>query len=408
MKYSKNEIQSFDSEGVMNRQQVWKVAGVILLVCGLQLYGQQRASGEEAEAKAAIIIFDPPGSPIPSQTYPQAINPAGVITGYYYDAGGVPHGFLHTRNGFPSFDPKGSLATLAGPLGTTLYGSKAFGINPAGAITGYYYDAGGVPHCFLRSPDGSTFTNVDPTGSQGSNDQDPIVINPAGAIAGNYFDGNTGSTRGFVRASKPPNAFTAFDGSSQVGSNGTLPTAINPKGEITGWYQDGTNFYLTRGFLRDPFNGKITPIDALDLSVAPNERTMPTGINPAGVITGFYQQDTSGYFPPHGFLRTSTGTIISFDPPGSTSTFATAINPAGTVTGYYSANNANHGFLRTRGGKFTTFDGPAGSPSDLLPPSTQPSALNPAGEITGTYVTTDASFVSTTHGFLRIPAHQDE
>jgi hypothetical protein len=33
--------------------QVWKVVGVILLVCGLQLYGQQTASGAEAEAKAA-------------------------------------------------------------------------------------------------------------------------------------------------------------------------------------------------------------------------------------------------------------------------------------------------------------------------------------------------------------------
>jgi hypothetical protein len=38
--------------------QVWKVVGVILLVCGLQLYGQQTASGAEAEAKAAIISND--------------------------------------------------------------------------------------------------------------------------------------------------------------------------------------------------------------------------------------------------------------------------------------------------------------------------------------------------------------
>jgi hypothetical protein len=40
--------------------QVRRVVGVILLVCGLQLSGQQRALGAEAEAKAAIFTsFDP-------------------------------------------------------------------------------------------------------------------------------------------------------------------------------------------------------------------------------------------------------------------------------------------------------------------------------------------------------------
>jgi hypothetical protein len=365
--------------------QIWKVVGVILLVCGLQSYGQQTASA------ATIISFDPPGSPIPSQTYPQAINPTGVITGYYSDAGGIPHGFLRARNGtFPSFDPKGSLAALAGPGGAPL-GSKAFGINRALAITGYYYDMFGTPHCFLRTPDG-TFTNVDPPGSLQSYDLYPIVINPAGAITANYFDGNTGSTRGFVRA--PGGAFTPFDGpGSQGSSNGTVPQAINPAGAITGWYQDGTNFYLIHGFLRDPINGNITPIDALDLSVYPNERTVPQAINPAGVITGFYQQDQSGYFPPHGFLRASNGTIISFDPPGSFTTFAYAINPAGAITGSYAdASSLYHGFLRGGNGHFTSFD-PKGSTG------TSPSAINKAGEITGNY--TDANG---THGFLRIPA----
>jgi hypothetical protein len=220
--------------------QLRKLVGVILLVCGLQLYGQQTASDAEAEARAAIISFDPPGSPIPSQTYPQAINPAGVITGYYYDAGGIPHGFLRARDGtFPSFDPNGSLAAL----GAT-QGSKAFGINSALVITGYWYDASGFIHCFMRASTG-TFTNIDPPNSLGSNDFYPIVINPMGAITGNYFDGNTGSTRGFVRASVGgPNAFTAFD------APGSHPQAINPAGAITGNYSDASG--NTHGFLRIP------------------------------------------------------------------------------------------------------------------------------------------------------------
>jgi hypothetical protein len=72
--------------------RVRRVVGVILLVCGLQLSGEQTVSGAEAEAKAATITtFDPPGS---HGTSPVAINPAGTITGYYQDAIGKIHGFL--------------------------------------------------------------------------------------------------------------------------------------------------------------------------------------------------------------------------------------------------------------------------------------------------------------------------
>jgi hypothetical protein len=58
--------------------QVWKVVGVILLVCGLQLYGQQTASGAEAEAKAATYTtFYPTGSATDTvYIQPMAINPA--------------------------------------------------------------------------------------------------------------------------------------------------------------------------------------------------------------------------------------------------------------------------------------------------------------------------------------------
>jgi hypothetical protein len=65
--------------------------------------------------------------------------------------------------------------------------------------------------------------------------------------------------------------------------------------------------------------------------------------------------------------------------------------------GNYFANNQYHGFLRARNGTFTTFD-PKGSTD------TEPRAINPAGEIAGYY--TDANFIQ--HGFLRIPARQDE
>jgi hypothetical protein len=120
--------------------QVWKFASVILVVCGLQSYGQQIAPGAEAAAKAATFTtFDPPGSVF---TEPNAINPAGTITGFYYDASDTIHGFVRAaRDGsFTSFDPPGSIYTVPQA------------INPAGAITGSYNDANQTQHGFLRAP----------------------------------------------------------------------------------------------------------------------------------------------------------------------------------------------------------------------------------------------------------------
>jgi hypothetical protein len=134
---------------------------------------QQRASGAEAEAKAATLpSFDPPGT---------AINPAGTITGNYSDANGIIHGFLRAPGGtFTTFDLQGSSYTLPQA------------INPAGTIAGYYLWGGA--HGFLRAPGGS-FTTFDP---QGSTDTQPLAINPAGTIMGLYVDAK-GNPHGFLR-----------------------------------------------------------------------------------------------------------------------------------------------------------------------------------------------------------------
>src|SRR5262245_21589176 len=88
-----------------------------------------------------ITTFDVPGAGTdPFQgTFPFAINPAGTITGYYVDAGYVPHSFLR--------DNRGTITTFDVPSAES---TAATAINPAGTITGYYVDAGYVPHGFLR------------------------------------------------------------------------------------------------------------------------------------------------------------------------------------------------------------------------------------------------------------------
>src|SRR5260221_6705882 len=192
--------------------QLRKLVGLTLLVLGSQLYGKQRAT---------ILSFDPAGSPSPSQTFPQSINPAGVITGYYNDVNSVPQGFLRARDGtFLHFDPLGSLAAL-NPQGQ---GTTPLSINLAGAITGYYLDVNFVAHGFLRAPNG-VFTNIDPPGSLSCN---PIAINPAGAITGNYAGGNTGLNRGFLRS--PNSIVTSIHQPDYLYSNSTAPQAPNPAG----------------------------------------------------------------------------------------------------------------------------------------------------------------------------------
>lgn len=81
-------------------------------------------------------------------TFPQTINRFGSISGYYRDANNVYYGFVRDANGtFQNFQAPGA-DTTSGSYNGTL----ASGMNDAGAITGVYYDAQSVAHGFLLIP----------------------------------------------------------------------------------------------------------------------------------------------------------------------------------------------------------------------------------------------------------------
>lgn len=113
------------------------------------------------------------------------------------------------------------------------------------------------------------------------------------------------------------------------------------------------------------------------------------GPNPEGDSVGSWQ-DTAGTW--HGFVLTSWGKFITFDPPGSISTYPSWITPQGTITGaYYDGNAILHGFI-LKNGHYKTIDYPGTAGTSL-------GGMNASGESVGNYcVDVDCTL---THSFRR-------
>jgi hypothetical protein len=350
-----------------------------------------------------VITIDAPGAgTMPGQgTFAEDINPAGAITGYYFDAGFAAHGFLRAPNGtITTFDPTGSQDTFA------------FSINPVGVIAGYYLDGNDVFHGFVRATNG-TFTTFEAPGADttmGSfNGTFAANINPAGAIAGDYVDASE-VFHGYARA--PHGTITPFDapGAGTGAGQGTFlvaGTGINPAGAIAGQYIDAGG--VAHGYVRAP-DGTITPFDVTGAGTGPAQGTSNSGINTAGTNVGAYADSNDVQ---HGYARAPDGTITKFNVPAAGTgpgtplceetgtcpgTVPEGINNQGAITGLYvDASGVNHGFLRALNGSITTFDAPgAGTGSGQ---GTIAATPNPVGAIVGFYIDGNNVF----HGFLRNP-----
>jgi len=293
-----------------------------------------------------ITTFDAPAAV--NGTYPAAIDALGVITGHYCDVNDLCHGFLRTPNGVvTSFDP------------ADVGGTYPLGIGPQGSIPGYYWDADYVGRGFVRAPDGSLITFAVPDAVNGTY---PVSITSsaaavpsmntsfAGQIAGAYVD-SVYTVHGFIGTNGVTNS---FDPPGELGFYAPYSfgpgLGINPAGAVAGYYFEtvagnpfGGNY---RGFLRSR-DGSFTTFDAASASSC-CLWTFPYSINPSGVITGSYN-DTSSVN--HGFLRDGDGTVTTLDVPGAGTGFgqgtvSLSINTAGVTTGFYiDANNLHHGFL---------------------------------------------------------------
>jgi hypothetical protein len=367
---------------------------VVSVLCALAV-----SSSAYAE-QGTFVTFDVPGAGTASfqGTLPFSLNPSGAITGYYVDAAGVYHGFLRAADGtITAIDPPGSVFT------------QAWNINEAGSITGDFCDKAAC-HGFLQTANG-TLTPFDVPGAVFG--VSVFGATPEGTVAGAYPDANF-LFHGFLRTSE--GALTTIDAPGAA-ILGTLPLAINPQGTVAGCYTDAN--FVGHGFVRAK-GGALTSFDP------PSSRNVQcladygffffpspiVGINAAGAITGSYFEPIQGncfggnY---RGFLRSPDGSFTTFDAvpspsvPCATWTFGIAVNPAGVVAGWDNDfDSVSHGFVRAKDGTVTLLDAPgAGTIADGFNPSqgTFARSINPGGLVTGFYV--DANTVY--HGFLWIP-----
>lgn len=251
-------------------------------------------------------------------------------------------------------------------------------INTSGVIAG---EVVGLPvfQSFVRSADGTiTDFNV-PGGSIYSTSA--TAINAAGTIAGVYVEvhnNNAYIAYGFVRATD--GTLTRFSAPG-AGSGaypyhqGTVPTSINTAGRIAGYYTDANG--VSHGFTRTA-GGIFTSFDP-DGSAG----TFVESINATGVAAGYYVDAASG--TDHGFVRAADGTITAFDPTGAggdgRGTFAWKINDRGIITGYFSnSTGPAYGFVRDAGGAITTFSAPGAAEQGTFAVS-----INGVGWVAGYY-----------------------
>jgi len=186
------------------------------------------------------------------------INVFGVIAGAYSDNSGnyVGHGLIRLPGGrLQSYEVPG--AGNGFDQGTGCPGCSV-GLNIFGATAGYYTDSNSLEHVYLRSFTGEATTfNTPGDASLGANcySDCPLGLNDWSAITGVYFDAN-GVGHGFLRT--PDGKVGSFDapGAAEVSPQppwywmGTLPVSINDDGMITGYYIDAHN--VSHGFLMLP------------------------------------------------------------------------------------------------------------------------------------------------------------
>ncbi len=299
-------------------------------------------------------------------------------------------------------------ATGAGNIGGQ--GTSPQNINASGVVAGYYLDANYVYHGFVRNPSNGRIAGFEAPGAGTGTDTGQgtfaIDINsPAVAgdysVAGYYLDANY-VYHGFVRSASGTTATFEAPGAGTGADSfqGTLAYGINAAGTVTGSYIDESGLF--HGFVRSA-SGTVITFEAPGAGTGAGQGTIPIGIETGGGVAGYYIDQSNVY---SGFLRTNSGTIIPYNAPGAGSgpgqgTIGWDLNGVLGTGWYYDANNVIHGFVATEKGEFVTeFEAPApctDTDTGTAPYGTAGVSINAAGEVTGVCYDKNGA----QHGFVR-------
>jgi hypothetical protein len=184
--------------------------------------------------------------------------------------------------------------------------------------------------------------------------------------------------------------FVSFDApdAGTLQNQGTFPVCISESGVIAGQYIDAGN--LVHGFVRSD-SGMITEFDPPGLV-----DNFVNGINHLGQVVGYGSHVTSHGSSVVGFQRNQNGQFVPIGPPGALDTFPDAINDSGEVAGFFDdIKGVAHGFLRDASGVYTVFNEP--NASMKFAQGTFVRAMNANRTTTGYY--NDAS-TGQLHGFI--------
>jgi len=370
-------------------------AGLALAVAivggSVSALAQKKCSGNQ------VTKFDPPGAGTAAGqgTFAQQGLNSGAIVGYYVDADGMAHGFVRSVNGnYTTFDVPGAA------------GTQAFGINDEGTVVGWWFEppasnGSSVYHGYLRDKHGNlTYFDVPGAGPYIPQGPSPIVVIPLplainrdGTVAGSYVDLNNATVNhGFVRS--VDGNITSFDPPGSVTTVGDT-NGINREGAITGGYATADG--VSHAYLRDP-GGEITKFDAPGAGTGVGQGTYFNMITDAGSMPGVFidQSNVS-----HGFLLSRDGTLVSIDVTGAGTgkyqgTLPSAANVAGIAAGnYFDSNGVSHGFVRSRRGEVTTFDVP-GEGTGAGQGLAAVNSITKGGAAVGWYIDGNGAF----HGYI--------
>ncbi len=284
-----------------------------------------------AEAGTLTPIAAFPGA---TSTGVLAINDSHEITGGYYTADGMEHGFFGTLGG-------GAASYTSFDIGAG--GTEGRAINDSGTIMGFTNSVSG---------DQTTFGEFerDPAGAvtMVTNNGVPITGIVQGINSSGTFVGGSWTLPDYTEQ-----AYYGSDGSyvsalslaPTVVTHNTEPRGINDSGTVVGWYTSGG---LTHGFILS--GGTVYTVD--DPNPANAGYTYLEGINNSGLMVGQWS-DTNGL--QHSFLLSPDRT-----------TFTDINIPGATWVQTFGLNNANEVMLSSDIGSFVY--NPATSPG--VPPAT--------------------------------------